>query len=201
MSDQQPGYGYGPQGQPQQPYGAQGWQQPAPPPGGYGYPAPGQYPAPGYAPQPPSGRSSYSTAMWAHLSAVLTLTAGSMVCCGIGAFAGWIGPMSMRNDSRSKNDPYLRHHTTEALNFGLTQAIMAVIGTVLYFSTMLVFGMVADEAQRESAGLAVPMLTVIIMMGGYGLASVICGIIATVKANRGEWWSYPRLIAWPMLKP
>ena len=109
--------------------------------------------------------------------------------------------MSMRNDSRNKNDPYLRHHTTEALNFGLTQAIMAVIGTVLYFSTMIVYGMVANAAQRASAGLAVPMLTIIVMMGGYALSSVVCSIIATMKANRGEWWTYPRLVAWPMLKP
>ncbi|GAA3187249.1 MULTISPECIES: DUF4870 domain-containing protein [Streptomyces] len=199
MSDQQPGYGYGPQGQPQQPYGAQGWQQPAPP-GGYGYPSAGPYPTPGYAPPPPS-RSSHSTAMWAHLSALLTVTAGSMLCCGIGAFLGWIGPMSMRNDSRNKQDPYLRHHTTEALNFGLTQAIMAAIGTVLYFSTMIIYGMVATPEQLQSSGLAIPMLTVVVMMGGYGLSSVICAIIATTKANRGEWWSYPRLVAWPMLKP
>ncbi|MFD9816771.1 DUF4870 domain-containing protein [Streptomyces sp. NPDC059080] len=199
MSDQQPGYGYDPQGPPpQQPYGAQGWQ--SAPPGGYGYPPAGPYPTPGYAPQPPSA-PSHSTAMWAHLSALLTVSAGSVICCGIGAFLGWIGPMSIRNDSRGKNDPYLRHHTTEALNFGITQAVMAVIGTVLYFGTMLVYGLAADETQLASAGLAIPMLTVVAMMAAYGLTGIICAILATVKAKSGEWWTYPRLIAWPMLKP
>ncbi|MFG2224350.1 DUF4870 domain-containing protein [Streptomyces sp. NPDC048644] len=200
MSDyHQPGYGYGPQSGPQQPYGGgPGWQS-GPPPNGYGYPsAPGYGADPGYGTPPPP--PSTSAAMWAHLGALLTVTAGSMMCCGLGAFAGWIGPMSVRGSERNKHDRYVRHHATEALNFGITQALMAVLGAVLYFGTMLVYGLVADEAQRASAGLAIPMLTVIAIMGAYGISGVVCAIIATVKATRGEWWSYPRLIAWPMVK-
>lgn len=195
---QQPGYG------PQQPYGTgPGWQSGAAP-GGYGYPqgpgpgAPGYAPGPGYGTQPPP--PSTSAAMWAHLGALLTITAGSAMCCGLGAFLGWIAPVSVRNGERHRHDPYVRHHATQALNFGITQAVMAVLGTALYFLTMIIFSVAADEAQRESAGMAIPMLTVVVIMGLYGISGIVCAIIATVKATRGEWWTYPRLIAWPLSK-
>ncbi|MBM4795101.1 DUF4870 domain-containing protein [Streptomyces sioyaensis] len=195
MSDyHQPGYGpYG--GGPQQPYGApqQGW--PGGAPGGYGYPGPQQ---PGYGAQPPS--ASTSPAMWAHLGTLLIVTAGSVMCCGLGALLGWIFPLSVRNNERHKQDPYVRHHATQAMNFGITQAIMAAIGTVLYFGSAFIFAAVATESQRQSSGLAVPLLTVVAIMGAYGIAGLVCAIMATVKATRGELWSYPRLIAWPLSK-
>ncbi|WP_407551846.1 DUF4870 domain-containing protein [Streptomyces sp. Pv4-95] len=204
--------GYGPQaGGPQQPYGAQpGWDTGVPP-GGYGYPGaagpppapgyptgPAYGPNPGYGPQPPS--PSTSPAMWAHLGALLTITVGSAMCCGIGAVTGWIAPMTIRGNDRHQHDPYVRHHATQALNLGITQAIMAVIGVVLYVASGIIFSVAADEAQRAGAGLAVPLLTVIGIMAANGIAAIVCAIIATVKATRGELWTYPRLIAWPISK-
>ncbi|WP_327703536.1 DUF4870 domain-containing protein [Streptomyces decoyicus] len=224
MSDyHQPGYGppaggpqqpYGtpqhgtPQQQPygtpqQQPYGApqQGW--PGGTPGGYGYPGAQQpgpgHPGPGYGTQPPA--SPTGTAMWAHLGALLTMTAGTMMCCGLGAFLGWIFPLSLRGNDRHKHDPYIRHHATQAVNFGITQAIMAALGLVLYVASAFIFAAAATtDTQRNSSGLAVPLLTVIGIFGSYALSGVICAVIGTVKANRGELWTYPRLIAWPLSK-
>lgn len=195
MSDyqQQPGYGpYG--GGPQQPYGApqQGWSGGAS--GAYGYPGPQQ---PGYGTRPPGSTNS---AMWAHLGTLLVVAGGSVMCCGLGAFLGWIFPLSVRNNARHRQDPYVRHHATQALNFGITQAVMAVIGVVLYFGSALVFAAAATESQRQSSGLAVPLLTVAAIMGTYGIAGLVCAIMATVKATRGELWTYPRLIAWPLSK-
>ncbi|MFJ9412340.1 DUF4870 domain-containing protein [Streptomyces sp. NPDC101393] len=211
MSDyHQPGYG--PQaGGPQQPYGAQpGWNNGAPPGGGYGYPsAPGGYGYPsdpgygqgyqqGYDGRPPA--NSTGPAMWAHLGALLTITAGSAICCGLGAFLGWIVPMSIRSNDRHKHDPYIRHHATEGMNFGITQAIMSAIGLVLYFASAIIFSVAADSFNSSSGGLAVPLLTVVVLMGVNGLAAIVCAIIGTIKATRGELWTYPRLLAWPMIK-
>ncbi|MFJ9851496.1 DUF4870 domain-containing protein [Streptomyces sp. NPDC101150] len=186
MSDYyQPGYG------PQQPYG----QQPS-----YGYPpGPGyQQPVAGYGPQQPAPPTG--PAMWAHLGALLTVTVGSGLCCGLGGFLGWIAPLSIRNNVRHQQNPYVRHHATQAMNFGFTQAIVAVLGVVLYFGSAFIFAAAANDAQREGPGLAVPVLTVMGIMVAYALAGMVCAIIGTVKANSGELWTYPRLIAWPMAK-
>ncbi|MGA5565534.1 DUF4870 domain-containing protein [Streptomyces platensis] len=196
MSDyHQPGYGP-PAGGPQQPYGTpqQGWPG-APQPGGYGYPGTQQ---PGYGPRPPAPSSG--PAMWSHLGALLTITAGTMMCCGLGAFLGWIYPLSLRGNDRHQHDPYIRHHATQAVNYGITQAIMAAFGLVLYVASAFTFAAVATEEQRNSSGLAVPLITVIVIFAAYALSGVICAVIATVKATRGELWTYPRLIAWPLSK-
>ncbi|MFG2098153.1 DUF4870 domain-containing protein [Streptomyces sp. NPDC048612] len=193
----QPGYGPSPGG-PQQPYGPpqQGW--PGAPGGGYGYPGAPQPGGHGYGSHPPAPSSG--PAMWSHLGALLTVTAGTMMCCGLGAFLGWIYPLSLRGNERHKHDPYVRHHATQALNYGITQAIMAALGVVLYFSSALIFAAAATEQQRNSAGLAVPLLTIIVIFGSYALSGVVCAVIGTVKATRGELWTYPRLIAWPLSK-
>ncbi|SEC13347.1 Uncharacterized conserved protein, Tic20 family [Streptomyces sp. 2224.1] len=222
MSDyHQPGYGP-PAGGPQQPYGApqQGYGTPQDPygtpqqgygapqqgwhggPGSYGYPgAQQQPPGPGYGPGTPPPAPSTGPAMWAHLGTLLTVTVGSTMCCGLGALLGWIFPLSVRSNDRHKHDPYVRHHATQAMNFGITQAVMAALGTVLYFSSAVIFAAASEtDAQRNSSGLAVPLLTVIVIFGGYALAGIVCAVIGTVKANRGELWTYPRLIAWPLSK-
>ncbi|MFJ9414882.1 DUF4870 domain-containing protein [Streptomyces sp. NPDC101227] len=184
--------GYGPHATgPQQPYG----QQPS-----YGYPpGPGyQQPVAGYGPQQPAPPTG--PAMWAHLGALLTVTVGSGLCCGLGGFLGWVAPLSIRNNVRHQQNPYVRHHATQAMNFGFTQAIVAVLGVVLYFGSAFIFAAAANDAQREGPGLAVPVLTVMGIMVAYALAGMVCAIIGTVKANSGELWTYPRLIAWPMAK-
>lgn len=205
---QQPAPGYQ-QAVPGQQQATPGYQQTVP---GYQQPAPGYQqpvPTPGYDPaagvgagyggqRPPA--TSTGPAMWSHLGALLTITAGSVMCCGVGAFLGWIFPMTLRNNDRHKHDPYIRHHATQALNFGITQAIMAALGTVLYFASAFIFAAAATESQRNGSGLAVPLLTIVCIMGSYAITGMICAIIATVKATRGELWTYPRLIAWPISK-
>lgn len=202
MSDyHQPGYGPGPYpGGPQQPYGAQpGWDAGAPP-GGYGQPAGTGYPAgPAYGPQPPPANPA-STALWAHVGALLTITLGTMICCGLGAFLGWIAPLAIRGSARHKHDPFVRQHATQAANFGFTQAIVAFMGAVLYVGSGVVFHVAANDIQRAGSGVAVPLLTVVGIMAAYAISGIVCAIIGATKAKHGELWTYPRLIAWPMSK-
>lgn len=207
---------------PPPPYGAGQAQQPPPPPqGAYGqapgaqpygpgpgYGAgygPGQYPqgpgwGPGYA-QPPRP-SSNNNAMWTHLGALLTITVGSSFCCGLGGILGWIAPMAIRNNQENRHDPLVRHHGTQAMNLGITQAIVVGVGVVLYFFAFLI-GISLGDAQDGRVALALP-ITILVVLGllaAFSITSFVFAVIGTVKANRGELWSYPKFIAWPMVKP
>jgi uncharacterized Tic20 family protein len=64
--------------------------------------------------------------------------------------------------------PFVRAHTATELNFQITMVIAAVAGILLTF--VLVGALVL---------LAVPVLM------------IVFGIIATIKANNGEWYTYP----------
>lgn len=70
----------------------------------------------------PSPANEYSTAMWAHLSALLI----SYVACGL----GFIGPLIIMN-GQGKQSAYVRHHAVEALNFSLTVLIAYIISGIL----------------------------------------------------------------------
>ncbi|WP_050514877.1 DUF4870 domain-containing protein [Streptomyces rimosus] len=213
----QGGYGQGGYGQPpgSQPYGPGPEYGPGPGPsgpyaqgpGGYAQ-GPGQYPQgggwgpggqPGYA-QPM--RPPTTNAMWTHLGALLTVTVGSSFCCGLGGILGWIAPMTIRNNQQHQQDPLVRHHGTQAMNWGITQAIVVAIGTVLYFCAMLV-GITMEHANggRESLAFPIAVLVIAVLVVAFEITSIVFAIIATVKANRGEFWSYPKFIAWPMVKP
>lgn len=97
--------------------------------------APGWYPAPGgqrywdgqqWTEHAVAGATSptseYSTAMWAHLSALLI----SYVACGL----GFIGPLIIMN-GQGKQSAFVRHHAVEALNFSLTVLIAYIVSGVL----------------------------------------------------------------------
>ena len=97
--------------------------------------APGWYPAPGgqrywdgqqWTEHAVAGAANpaneYSTAMWAHLSALLI----SYVACGL----GFIGPLIIMN-GQGKQSAYVRHHAVEALNFSLTVLIAYIVSGVL----------------------------------------------------------------------
>ncbi len=140
--------------------------------------------------------------MWAHLGALLTITVGSSFCCGLGGVLGWIAPMTIRGNEQNRHDPLVRHHSTQAMNFGITQAIVVAIGAVLYFSALLV-GIGLEHTNGGRAPLAAPLAIMIValLVVAFEITSIVFAIIATVKANRGEFWSYPKAVAWPMVKP
>lgn len=213
-----PGYG--------QPYGAApGGQQYGGAPGGQQYGAPGgpQYGAyvpgvgqqqpygapgtpggPGWGGQPgyghPQPRPSTSPAMWAHLGAVLTVFVGTGMCC-IGMVCGWIAPLAIRNNAQNEQDPYVRHHAAQGMNYGITQAIMAVITAVLYFAVAIGAGVTADTGTGDPGMVfLVPLIVYLVLFGAYWITALVFGIIGTVRANSGVMWSYPKLVAWRFVK-
>jgi uncharacterized Tic20 family protein len=85
----------------------------------------------------------------------------------LGLFTGFLGPLIIYLVNGDK-DPFVRHHSAEALNFQITLAIAYVVSVVL----MLV-------------------LIGFLMFFVIWIASIVFMIQATIAANRGEWYRYP----------
>lgn len=85
----------------------------------------------------------------------------------LGIFTGFLGPLIIYLVNGEK-DPFVRHHSAEALNFQIT----LFIGYIASFVLMIVLiGFVTF---------------LVIWIGG-----LVLMIIATMAANRGEWYRYP----------
>ena len=85
----------------------------------------------------------------------------------LGIFTGFLGPLVMYLIAKD-DQPFLKHHAAESLNFQLTILIGYVISGVL----MLVL---------------IGFLTWFVVW----VAALVFGIMATLAANRGEWYRYP----------
>ncbi|KJL40070.1 hypothetical protein RS81_01659 [Microbacterium terrae] len=68
--------------------------------------------------------------------------------------------------------PFVRAHSATALNFQLTLIIAYIVGSIL---SVIVIG-------------------IFILIAAYVLNIVFC-IVAAVKANQGQWYTYPMAIA------
>lgn len=82
-------------------------------------------------------------------------------------FTGFIGPLIIYLVARD-DQPFIKHHAAEALNFQITVVIGYVISFVLMF---VVIGFVTFAA--------------------IWVAAIVFAIIAAIAANRGEWYRYP----------
>ena len=87
-----------------------------------------------------------------------------------GLFFGFLAPLIGYLILKDRG-PFVRAHTTTALNFQLTLLIAYIVGTIL---TFLIIG-------------------IFILIAAYVLNIIFC-IVAAVKANRGEWYTYPLTI-------
>lgn len=164
---------------------------PAPPYGyGYGY---GQGPLP-YP--PPPLKPPTSTAMWTHLGALLTLVAGSSVCC-LGWALAWIAPLVIRTNERNRHDPFIRHHAAQAINYGITSAIVGVLGIAGYGAGIAGVAMLENDGPVWVPFAAFGLLALAVL---HTLIGLIFSIIGCTKASGGHWWSYPRIFALPFVK-
>jgi len=85
----------------------------------------------------------------------------------LGIFTGFLGPLVMYLIAKD-DQPFLKHHAAESLNFQLTALIGYVISGVLMFVCIGYFTFMA-----------------------IWIAALVLGIMATMAANRGEWYRYP----------
>jgi uncharacterized Tic20 family protein len=124
-----------------------------------------QSPAPMTASAPATSESR-NWAMAAHLSALVGLVVGF----------SFLGPLVIY--LVRKDDPYVRAHAAEALNFNLSALIYAFVGGfVLVILIVLIVG-----------------LALIPLAIAAGIAWVVLVIIAGIKASKGEAYRYPLTI-------
>lgn len=97
--------------------------------------------------------------------------------------AGFIAPLIVWivvKDDQTKSE-WVRHHAREALNFQLSLLIYGVVLTIVGIVLTIV-----------TLGLFFFVLIPLFVLLAFG--TLIFSIIATVKANRGEWYQYPATI-------
>jgi uncharacterized Tic20 family protein len=114
-------------------------------------------------------------ATWAHLGALLTWAAG--FAFSPFAFFCFVAPFIIR--SKWKNDPFVRHHTTQSLNSALT-------GLALFLVTL---------GLEPLAGRWVELVAI-----SFGIARAVCEIIGAVKAHKGEEFRFPAWVAFRFIK-
>ncbi|HMJ74920.1 MAG TPA: DUF4870 domain-containing protein [Iamia sp.] len=137
---------------------------------GYGAPVPGYGPNPAhlgpYVPSP----AERSSAMWAHLGALLT----EVLTCGL---LGFLPPLIIMNGTGSTS-PYVRQQAGQALGLYLVLLIASVIyGIVAFVFTVITLGFGAFVVWI----LALPITAWWITFR----------ILGAVKANNGEWYKIP----------
>ena len=108
-------------------------------------------------------------AMFAHLSALL----GGLLTSVVGGWGTFVGPLIIWL-VKKETMPFVDDQGKEALNFNITVAIIALAMTLL---SVVTFGI--------GLIVAVPVLIVV------GIAWLVLTIIATLKANEGQYYRYP----------
>lgn len=152
MSQQQPA-GWYPDSQGNQRYwdGAQ-WTEHSQPAAGQGFVAGSQFPATQQQVSAAQIQDEKTMAMLAQL---------------LGIFTWFVGPLVMYLVAKD-DQPFLKHHAAESLNFQIT----VTIGYLISFVLMLVI---------------IGFLTWALIWIG----ALVLAIVATMAANRGEWYRYP----------
>jgi uncharacterized protein len=84
-----------------------------------------------------------------------------------GIFLGWVAPLIGYLVLKDRG-PFVRAHTATALNFHLTMLIGYVIGFATFFVLIGFFVFLA-----------------------IGILTIVCGILAAVAANNGQYYTYP----------
>lgn len=123
-------------------------------------------PPPAYPASAPQAMSPADQRLWA----TLTHIGGIVGVVLFGGVLGWVMPLITFLTMKERGS-FIREHARTALNFQLTMLIAIIVGWVL---TVVLIGILIL--------IAVPILV------------IIFGIIAAVKANKGEVYSYPLTI-------
>ena len=98
----------------------------------------------------------------------------------LGFAAGWFIPALVIRVAASADNPYVRHHSTEALNF---QILFLVVWNALLFPIVFL-GILDDGPTWIAFGLPLAAFAC-------AIANVVLSIRGAIQAGRGVWWRYP----------
>ena len=102
----------------------------------------------------------------------------------VGFFVGgFVLPLIFRLTEGKKNE-YVRHHSTEALNFQIT----FMIGWMVGFAVLVVSSLTTSNIDGGPAPfLMFPLLWMFALFVG----GAVLAVVGAIRASRGEWWRYP----------
>ena len=92
-------------------------------------------------------------------------------------------PLVIRQTEGKKSE-FVRHHSTEALNFQLTFLAVWLSG---FIAIVTIAVTTSGTDGSVSAFIALPF----VLMFGIFAGGAAMSIVGAVRANRGEWWRYP----------
>jgi uncharacterized protein len=102
----------------------------------------------------------------------------------VGFFVGgFVLPLIFRLTEGKKNE-YVRHHSTEALNFQITLTIGWIVG----FGVLVVSSLTMSTID---GGLAPFLVFPFFGMFALFIGGAVLAVIGAIRASRGEWWRYP----------
>lgn len=142
----------------------------------------GDLPPPGWYPDPNGERRWWDGQAWGAAAAAPSPAAVpdpapqagvgdarsmAMLSHLLGIFTGFLGPLIIYL-MNGRKDPFIRHHSSEALNFQITYAIAIFV-----------------------SALSILLLVGILLLPAVVIVGLVFEIQGTVAANRGEWWRYP----------
>ena len=102
---------------------------------------------------------------------------------------GWIAALIFYLISKEK--PFVRHHSAEALNLTLVLLVPQVVGMALMLPAYIdAFSSSLDDPGAD-VGFAGSFFLGMAVLGLCSVANLALAIVAAVKAHRGEWWRLP----------
>jgi uncharacterized Tic20 family protein len=102
---------------------------------------------------------------------------------------GWIVALVFYLISREK--PFVRHHSAEALNLTILLVVPQIVGVALLVPDYV--GFVSDAVDDPDASFTFSGLFFagLALLGVVSLVNLVLAVVAALKANRGEWWRLP----------
>ena len=121
-----------------------------------------------------------SSAMWAHLGALLVWAGGVLASAGLLSLFAWVVPVVIKGQQGARS-PFVRAHAAESLNFQVSQLIYGVVAAVV--------GVVVTVV---TLGLA--LLVVLPALLVWVVVAVIVMVRASTAASHGLAYRYPLTI-------
>ncbi|MCP2338797.1 DUF4870 domain-containing protein [Actinomadura rupiterrae] len=140
---------------------------------------------PGMPLPPPVTHYERDKAGWAELSGLVGMSAAfclSAFTFGLLCLVTWIAPLVFHTTFKARS-PFVRYHAAQALNVQISGLVVGLAAIALSAATLGVGAM-----------LAVPIAML------FWLAQFVHVIIATTRADSGEWYAIPAFLAWPIVR-
>ncbi|MEV4253731.1 DUF4870 domain-containing protein [Spirillospora sp. NPDC049652] len=122
---------------------------------------------------------------WVELSGLIGMSAAAVLSAftlGLLCLATWIAPFVFHLVYRNRS-PFVRYHAAQALNVQLTSMLVGLVAVLLSVATL-----------GLGAVLAIPLAL------AFWVAQFVFVIIATSRAEAGDWYAIPAFLAWPMVR-